>query len=209
MAALWWAGCPYGGFKVLQWCSRFPRASIFDVQHVAGNSSGAPGALFFSRHSCHKAWWHDVCWNSLIYIFTHEVCVCVFVCVCAQMSASLCNTIVRCHLQSAAVLAAPPPAHKSQQIKTLHSIKSSEKPVYWWSGVKTTGGWTGRWREREGERERWGVRVAEAARQPGSGRLQGLLLSAIVEGARWDNWSPKLNAQHAFLMSPHCCSFNI
>lgn len=147
--------------------------------------------------------------QSHLYIYTWGVCVCVFVCVCAQMSASLCNTIVRCHLQSAAVLAAPPPAHKSQQIKTLHSIKSSEKPVYWWSGVKTTGGWTGRWREREGERERWGVRVAEAARQPGSGRLQGLLLSAIVEGARWDNWSPKLNAQHAFLMSPHCCSFNI
>lgn len=28
-------------------------------------------------------------------------------------------------------------------------------------------------------------------------------------GSRWDNWPPKLNAQHAFLMSPHCCTFNI
>lgn len=47
--------------------------------------------------------------QSHLYIYTWGVCVCVFVCVCAQMSASLCNTIVRCHLQSAAVLAAPPP----------------------------------------------------------------------------------------------------
>lgn len=50
--------------------------------------------------------------------------------------------------------------------------------------MKTTGGWTERWRRVEGEREereRLGVRVVEAVRQSGSGRLQGLLLSAIVK----------------------------
>lgn len=37
----------------------------------------------------------------------------------------------------------------------------------------------------------------------------GFFIISHCEGARWDNWSPKLNAQHAFLMSSHCCSFNI
>lgn len=141
--------------------------------------------------------------HALFYMFTHMrpcVCVCDSVpqgvrsclCICTQMSASLSNTIVHCHLQSTAALenlhthTHTRIQRKSQQIKTLHSIKSSEKPVYWWSGVKTTGGCgPGRWRERgrEGGREweRWGVRVVETVKQSGSGRLQGLLLSAIVK----------------------------
>lgn len=147
-----------------------------------------------------------MCWNRLIYMFTwaHVCvrerewelgCICFFLSVCTQMSASLCNTIVHCHLQWYTH------THKSQQIKTLHSIKSSEKPVYWWSGVKTTGSRTGRWRKGEVRVvEQWIVREWPTA---------GTFIISHCKEARWDNWSPKLNAQHAFLMSPHWCSFNI
>ncbi len=37
----------------------------------------------------------------------------------------------------------------------------------------------------------------------------GTFIISYCKEARWDNWSPKLNVQHAFLMRPHCCSFNI
>lgn len=37
----------------------------------------------------------------------------------------------------------------------------------------------------------------------------GAFIICHCKGARWDNWPPKLNVQHAFLMSPHCCLFNI
>lgn len=186
MVAFWWAGCLYGGFKVLQRCSCFPHASIFDVQHVAVNSFCAPGAVIFRRHSCQKAWWHDVCYNSLIYMFTHVgPCerheVCVFVCVCAQMSGSLCNTIVHCHLQSAAALAAPPPTlthtnpNRSKHCTPSNPLKSLFTDDLVWRQQAAGLG------EGERVRKRWGVRVVEAVRRSGSGRLQGLLLSAIVK----------------------------
>lgn len=147
--------------------------------------------------------------QSHLYIYTWGVCVCVFVCVCAQMSASLCNTIVRCHLQSAAVLAAPPPRTQipADQNTALHQIQWKACLLMIWCEdnrrldreMKREGG---RKREVRGE-SGWG---SEAT---GEWPTAGAFISAIVEGARWDNWSPKLNAQHAFLMSPHCCSFNI
>lgn len=89
MEALWWAGCTYGSFKVLQWCNCFPPASIFDVQHVAGNSLDASGALIFSSHSCQKAWWHNVS-SKKSHLHTSES---IYVCFCLLVYSNVCLSL--------------------------------------------------------------------------------------------------------------------
>lgn len=212
MEALWWAGCTYGSFKVLQWCNCFPPASIFDVQHVAGNSLDASGSLIFSSHSCQKAWWHNVSSTKNL-IYTHVgpfmsmfLSACVLKCLPLSLSV-LPLSIATCRAQQHY------PAFKYTQIPTdqntaLHQIqwkacllmiRCEDNRRLDWEMEKGRGR---RKREVRGE-SGWG---SEAV---GEWSTAGAFIISHCKGARWDNWSPKLNAQHAFLMSPHCCSFNI
>lgn len=201
-----------GCFKVLWWCSHFPHASLFDAQHVV-----AKQPLCFRHPHLLKTLLSEIVmtqrglWQSQLYAYT---CVgfvrvrgffirpCVF-----KMSAFHCNTIILWHLQSAVAAPEHTQTHKSWQIKTPHSFKSSEKPVYWWSGSKTTGGCTeGAGREKRGVigEGSWGGQAIRGTQAAGA-----CFIISHCNGSRWDNWPPKLNAQHVFLMSPHCCTFNI
>lgn len=51
------------------------------------------------------------------------------------------------------------------------------------------------------------MKAAEAIQ--GTQAAGACFIISHCNGSRWDNWPPKLNAQHAFLMSPHCCTSNI
>lgn len=205
-----------GCFKVLWWCSHFPHASLFDAQHVV-----AKQPLCFRHPHLLKTLLSEIVmtqrglWQSQLYAYTCVGHVRVWGCFFPVHAYLKCLpfTVIQLSSGTCRVQWRPLNTHrhtcgdKSWQIKTPHSFKSCEKPVYWWSGLKTTGGCT------EGvEREKrevigegsWG---AEAIR--GTQAAGACFIISHCNGSRWDNWPPKLNAQHAFLMSPHCCTFNI
>lgn len=158
-----------------------------------------------------QPWWHSVRCKSLIYVYT-SVCRKARVSVCArtQMSASLYNTIVHGHLQNTAALAAPPTHTRTQipadQNTALHQIHWKACLLMIWCEDNRR---LDRKRKREvrGEDGRGGEAIWEW--QTTAGFFFFIIIICRCKGARWDNWPPKLKAQHAFLMSPHCCSFNI
>lgn len=183
----------------------FPHASIFDVEHEAGNSPWARG---ISRYSCQKAQRHNVNSNSPIYMFTQRERVSVFACVC--------NTIVHCHLQSNPPHP-PPHTHTNTQIPTdqnhaLHQIQRKACLLMIWCDDNRRLEWD---IKGEGYRERRREVTGESGR--GSGGEIGewptagafIISYCSIVGARWDNCPLTLNTQHAFLMSTNCCQFNI
>lgn len=176
--AVWWAG-------PLTCSTFFPHASIFDVQHVAGNSLGAPGALILSRHSCQKAGRHHVRCSSLIYCA-------------AFMAACLCNAIVQRHLQSTPrpFEGIPTPTDQNRGTPS-NPVKSLFTDV-----LVRTDSWRGKRRETRRRRE-------EAFMPCGSGLLQELLYSAIVKELGEIIGLPSSMCNLHFNEPHSCSSFNI
>lgn len=126
--------------------------------------------------------------SSIVHVYTR-------VYVCHEHS---CNTTVHRHLHSVAALEDThlppnPNTHKSQQNTASPQIQW--KACLLTISAKTTGCWSG------GVDHGWCSETISTT--------AGAFIISHCKGARWDNWSPKLNVQHAFLMSLHRCSFNI
>lgn len=175
MAVFWWTGCQYGGFKVLQWCSCFPHAFVFDVQHVAGNSLRATGALILTV-------------SSTVYVYTCEpvhVCVCVHACMCAircVLRALKCLPLSVIPLSAATCSAHTPNPDRSKHRTPSNPVKSLFTDDLVWrqqaAGVGDRKG--GKERRREGRRGEGWERLRWWSYQ-GVAHCRGLLLWAIVK----------------------------
>lgn len=159
----WWAGQP--AVRAVSKCSSAAVAfhmRLYVMCSMWRETASVLQALILLRHSCQKSWWHSVyCDSRSLHASGRCKVFLVFFSPVHAYLKCLPFTVIQLSSGTCRAQRRPPNAHKhadkSWQIKTPHSFKSSEKPVYRWSGVKTTGGWTeGGRKGRKKRGERWG-----------------------------------------------------